>query len=57
MKVKQNILIFAIIMGVFIVTANGCKEVDDNHIANTITDPRDGNVYKIVTIGNQVWMA
>jgi len=25
--------------------------------SNTFTDPRDGKVYKIVKIGNQIWMA
>lgn len=32
------------------------KTVKINVIANTFTDPRDGNVYHLVTIGTQVWM-
>lgn len=46
-------------VGVLIVIAGSCKKDDDNNINpnNTFTDTRDGTVYKIVTIGNQVWMA
>lgn len=61
---KQKFLIPAlVIMGIFIVFASSCeKENNDNNAqdgdsADSFTDPRDGNVYKIVTIDNQVWMA
>ena len=56
MKTKQNFLIYPLlIMGIFLVFASSCKKDDDGN--NTFTDPRDGIVYKTVTIGKQVWMA
>jgi len=47
-------------MGVLLVFASSCTKDDDNdNDGNTsgYTDPRDGNVYQTVTIGNQEWMA
>ena len=41
------------IMGVFLMFSNGCKQ---NTETGTVMDI-DGNVYKTVTIGTQVWMA
>jgi len=59
MKNRQNFSIFLLMLiGVFLVSASSVEKDDnDNHNTNTFTDPRDGNVYKTVTIGNQVWMA
>ena len=40
------------------VKAAAAKEVTAKEIkTETFTDPRDGEVYKLVTIGDQVWMA
>lgn len=62
MKKKQNFLVYILLlMGVFFVFASSCKKDKDdnngNNGGNTFTDTRDGNNYKIVGIGNQVWMA
>jgi uncharacterized protein (TIGR02145 family) len=54
MKIKQCLLDYSVIFGVFLAISYSCKKDDDN---NTLTDTRDGNVYKTVTIGSQVWMA
>jgi len=46
-------------IGAFLMFTNSCKKDDGNNNPNssgTVTDI-DGNVYKTVTIGTQVWMA
>lgn len=43
-------------MCIFFLFANSCKK-DDDYTTGTFTDSRDGQVYKTVTIGKQVWMA
>lgn len=48
-KAQIKSIYLLMLFGVFLVFASSCK--------NTVTDSRDGNAYKTVTIGNQVWMA
>jgi uncharacterized protein (TIGR02145 family) len=55
MKREKLFLTYPLLILVIIIAfTTSCNKEDDN---NTFTDPRDRNVYKIVTIGNQVWMA
>jgi uncharacterized protein (TIGR02145 family) len=52
---KPRILIIAVI-GVLMIFMNSCEKEENTPIAMTLTDI-DGNVYKTITIGTQVWMA
>ena len=38
-------------------TKTNCINVSDNGCFDTFTDPRDGQTYDIVTIGEQIWFA
>lgn len=55
---RQIILIYSLLLiGFFLVFPSSCKKNEDEGPYNTFIDTRDGNVYQIVTIGNQVWIA
>lgn len=56
MKKKSNFLTPLLLVGLFIIFTSGCKK---DYVDNTgkYTDPRDGNVYKTIIIGDQEWMS
>ncbi|KAF0198912.1 MAG: hypothetical protein FD166_903 [Bacteroidetes bacterium] len=57
---KHNLLMMPLIMVVFLAFTGGCGKDDggENNINfESYTDPRDGETYKTVKIGDQVWMA
>lgn len=57
---KHNLLIMPLIMLVFLAFTSGCSKDDkgENNIASeNYTDTRDGETYKTLKIGDQVWMA
>ena len=60
MKKLKGILIYpCIVMGFVMIFSNGCKKSGDSSTPSTsitVTDI-DGNVYPVVTIGTQTWMA
>lgn len=57
MKKALSILIYVLLLIiVFVLFSRGCEK-KENYIKGSFTDPRDSNVYKIVAIGNQIWMA
>ena len=58
MKLINKITSIYILLG--IITYTSCKKNDDNLSSNKetiIVQDIDGNIYKTVTIGNQIWMA
>ena len=60
MVTRKGLLILQmILMSLFILIAGSCNKDDDSKngkITGSLTDTRDGNVYKTVIIGNQTWM-
>lgn len=61
MKKKPKLLIrLYILTAVFAVLTSSCEKdeaLKSDNTPQTFTDSRDGNVYKYIKIGNQVWMA
>lgn len=61
MKKQKKLVYPLLIMVAFLFFASSCeKENDNNNGANStdsFTDSRDGNIYKTVKIGKQIWMA
>jgi uncharacterized protein (TIGR02145 family) len=58
-KFKGNLIYPLIIMGFALICSYGCKKSSNNNnpaSGSTVTDI-DGNVYPVVTIGTQTWMA
>jgi uncharacterized protein (TIGR02145 family) len=53
--IKEHWLYAGILLGCVLILTNSCKKENDPPF-NSVTDI-DGNVYKTVTIGTQVWMA
>lgn len=57
---KEFLIVKMLIVSIIILFASSCNKDDDDQngkITGSLTDTRDGNVYKTVTIGNQIWMA
>lgn len=52
-------LFFLFFLGLLFFTANSCKKDDDDNNQPQVTELTDveGNVYSVVTIGSQIWMA
>jgi len=55
MRKLSSLTYLFLLMGLILVFTSSCKK-DDNNDDNTVTDV-EGNVYKTVKIGSQIWMS